>query len=178
MGCILNIHITSKLCHPQKYVGWDTQKTRAPYFGVMLHEGIDMILAEKIYSFFCQYKDEIDLPWFSGFPKNCCESASIFLGKAIKEASPNSDIFYIKGENIDGESHYWLEVNGLVIDITIEQFECFTCPIYSSMSHPLSHEFNVSRKIDIDTAFKEYDSTNDTYKNTLLVNLNYLLREK
>lgn len=34
MGCILNIHITSKLCHPQKYVGWDTQKTRAPYFGV------------------------------------------------------------------------------------------------------------------------------------------------
>jgi hypothetical protein len=34
MGCILNIHITSKLCRPQKYVGWDTQKTRAPYFGV------------------------------------------------------------------------------------------------------------------------------------------------
>ncbi len=144
----------------------------------MLPEGVDMILAEKIYSFFCQYKDEINLPWFSSFPKNCCESASIFLGKAIKEAIPDSDIFYVKGESVDGESHYWLEVNNLVVDITIEQFEGESSPIYSAGNHPLSDEFKVSRKVEINTAFKEFDRTNDTYKNTLLVNLNYLLNEK
>lgn len=144
----------------------------------MLLEGVVMILAEKVYSFFCQYKDKIDLPWFSGFPKNCCEGASVFLGKAIKEAIPNSNIFYVKGESLDGDSHYWIEVNDLVIDITIEQFEGISSPVYSVVNHPLSNKFKTTQKIDINTAFKEYDGTNDTYKNTLLVNLNYLLNEK
>lgn len=134
-----------------------------------------MELAEKIYFFFIENKNEIDLPFFKSFPKNCCESASLFLGKIIKEKKPQYEVFFVKGLSGDGECHYWLEIDRFVVDITIEQFDGFESPVYSAAVHPLVNNFKNLHKIDILTAFTEYEGTNKIYKNTLLVNMNLSL---
>jgi len=54
------------------------------------------------------------------FPKDCCFEASLLVGKVFSELKYDVKIHdgYYKCEN-----HYWNEINGMLFDITIDQFE-------------------------------------------------------
>ncbi|WP_073664360.1 hypothetical protein [Pseudomonas aeruginosa] len=55
------------------------------------------------------------------FPSGCCCAVSVLLGDYLKRqlCLPAE---YVQGIR-DGDSHGWIELNGIVIDITSDQFE-------------------------------------------------------
>ncbi|TXZ98422.1 hypothetical protein FXE22_06015 [Vibrio cholerae] len=84
------------------------------------------------------------LPVFKDFPQNCCEHASVFLGFYTSLIFPELEIVVVRGRNesIHGfQYHFWLEINGQVIDLTIDQFSEYSRAIYCENSHPLAVEF-------------------------------------
>ncbi|EOV4650941.1 hypothetical protein ACONRW_004522 [Vibrio parahaemolyticus] len=37
--------------------------------------------------------------------------------------------------------HFWLEINGQVVDLTVDQFKGYSAPIYAGNVHPLADEY-------------------------------------
>lgn len=131
--------------------------------------------SKKVRDFFKKSNRNIDLPNFWRFPTDSCEGASLFLGNILKELFPESIILYIKGYNPNGRIHFWLNVDGLIFDITADQFPEVDIPIYASKVQPLETEFNDLEIRPIEEAFLESDVTNSTYKNTLMSEIRFFL---
>ena len=68
---------------------------------------------------------------FSSFPNGCCVITSHILARyLIREYGLKDNIKIIHGEHPNEHWHYWVEVNGCIVDITADQFEFFKgCPI-------------------------------------------------
>lgn len=99
----------------------------------------------------------IELPFFEGFPDNCCEGASSFLAFYLMDKFPKKDIYVIHGKSSDGyENHYWVEIDGLIYDLTADQFDEVTEPIYGAKSHPMSFLFSVTSRQFASCFFGEY----------------------
>lgn len=76
----------------------------------VFRRGIDELAAEG------------NLPWaLMGFPHGCCGVTSTILGVYLN-ARYGLGIEQVLADR-DGKSHAWLEIGGLVIDITGDQFE-------------------------------------------------------
>jgi hypothetical protein len=58
---------------------------------------------------------------FDSFPRGTCGPVSELLGRYLMEAG-FKDVMYVCGERQDKGSHAWLEVGGIVLDITGDQF--------------------------------------------------------
>ncbi|EGQ7769571.1 hypothetical protein MA612_004549 [Vibrio parahaemolyticus] len=89
------------------------------------------------------------LPFYKYFPKNCCEHTSVFLGFYISLIFPELEIEIIRGRNesIHGlQYHFWLEIDGSVVDLTVDQFKGYDAPIYCENAHPLAAEFVEDRR--------------------------------
>ena len=75
--------------------------------------------------------DEID--WskmpigFNGFPRGTCGDISDILAEYLYSIG-FSNITYVCGER-NGGSHAWLEISGLAIDITADQFDDVNEPV-------------------------------------------------
>lgn len=61
------------------------------------------------------------IPFLHTFPKNCCEISSYLFGKIAKELDPKSEVRLVEGK-FNGERHYWIVIDGLIYDLTIDQF--------------------------------------------------------
>lgn len=131
----------------------------------------------KIRRLFELGKDSIDLPFFCSFPKKSCEGTSLFLGAYLKEIFPSSNILYVKGYDKNGSIHFWLEIDGKVFDPTLDQFDGFNSPLWSEDSHPLKAVFDDVNKQEISKAFESSDVTNPTYKNSMMVEIRYFLKQ-
>lgn len=132
-------------------------------------------ISKKVRKFFEKANRNIDLPGFWRFPTGACEGASLFLGNMLKELFPDSKITYIKGYSHSGSIHFWLDVDGLIFDITADQFSEVDSPIYASSIQPLETDFNDLEKQTIEEAFLKSDITNPTYKNLLMIELRFHL---
>ncbi|QRV23826.1 hypothetical protein [Marinomonas foliarum] len=119
--------------------------------------------SEEIRLVFEQNKDHIDLPFFYSFPVNSCESSACIHGVFLKDKFPNIKIEVLHGYNEDNdENHYWLEIDGLVFDITCDQFDGVSMPIYGYLTHPMSDYFNhVERFTIIDFVINYLDAVVD-----------------
>lgn len=61
------------------------------------------------------------LSWLrDNFPTGCCREASDMLGTLLRERY-GIEAAVVLGE-IDDHSHAWLEIDGLIVDITADQF--------------------------------------------------------
>ena len=72
------------------------------------------------------------------FPVMSCKLASIILAYHLTKLSPTTIVYGISGiakdlKNENNISHYWLEVQGLALDITSDQYNLIS-----------DHELNVS----------------------------------
>lgn len=134
-----------------------------------------VIFSKRIRAVFQIDREKIDLPFFSGFPTNSCRGASIFLGYLLNEHFPDSMIQLIHGSNrYKNEHHYWLEVDGYVFDITADQFDQFSSPIYASLANPLQGYFSVVERSCVVTSYVGYD-LEETLKSDTLRNISVLL---
>lgn len=68
-----------------------------------------------------QISDEHKIPYFPPFPHGWCGCVSRVLGAWLTNSFPGNEFFYICG-NQSG-SHAWIEYNGIILDITADQFD-------------------------------------------------------
>lgn len=79
---------------------------------------------------------------FNYFPRGCCEHSSVLFGYYIDLYFPQLGVEIIRGKDIEnGGYHFWLEINGKVFDLTIDQFEEADTPVYGLEQHPMSDIF-------------------------------------
>lgn len=63
-----------------------------------------------------------EVPYFmKGFPSGCCGITSELLGDYLNSMGVGT-FEYVWGE-LEGASHAWLECDGVIVDITSDQFE-------------------------------------------------------
>jgi hypothetical protein len=85
-------------------------------------------------------KDELPLS-LADFPVGSCADASILLGTYFKDNGINGFIL-IKGKRGVGsslETHYWLEKDKMIVDITADQFEDIHEAIFITDSNSTWH---------------------------------------
>jgi hypothetical protein len=61
-------------------------------------------------------------PEFSSFPHGSCGSAAIVLNAMIEEELGVSATYVAGVRSVDERSHAWLEFDGLIVDVTADQF--------------------------------------------------------
>ncbi|WP_417502864.1 hypothetical protein [Marinobacter sp.] len=116
------------------------------------------VLVRHVREYMQNNRSEIDAPFFSGFPNNCCESASILLGIVLARCYPKQQVYFIKSEVIFGQGmHFWIEAGGSVYDITCDQFKSFSEPIIGGSRSELSQYFSVSEQTEIEKKLVNYD---------------------
>lgn len=70
-----------------------------------------------------------DIHAFQNFPSGSCGDASILLGEYLHQTG-HGDWEYVTGERVrDLYSHAWIEQDGLIVDITADQFDDVDQPV-------------------------------------------------
>lgn len=70
-----------------------------------------------------------DIHAFRDFPRGSCGDASILLGEYLHQTG-HGDWEYVTGERLsDFYTHAWLEQDGLILDITADQFDGVDEPV-------------------------------------------------
>ncbi|OEE65881.1 hypothetical protein A1OO_08715 [Enterovibrio norvegicus FF-33] len=109
----------------------------------MKHEIVQ--LAQRIRSIYEKASHE-DFSLFMGsfeFPKNSCEGASRVFAHIVKSKHPECDVKVIEGYDYpNDERHYWVVVNELIYDLTSDQFDEFSVPLFGVNYTPLSEKFS------------------------------------
>lgn len=80
-------------------------------------------------------------PFSASYPKNCCESVSLIFYYLMKEKYPSAMVRIVHGTKAEHEDHFWLEVDGLIFDLTAHQFENVEAPILGEKSSSLTEEY-------------------------------------
>ena len=91
-------------------------------------ESVSLLKAE-VYRFrhaIDQYVEREPHPFLTQFPAGCCKHASLLLARYFGEMQRMKPELIANGRRINEEghreSHAWLELDGIVIDITADQF--------------------------------------------------------
>jgi hypothetical protein len=76
---------------------------------------------------------------FDGFPNGSCGEASMLLRTFLKEQGLGT-FQYVSGKR-EGRTHAWLELNGLIVDITADQFSDCEEPVVVTSLSPFHESF-------------------------------------
>ena len=103
------------------------------------------------------------LPFFTSFPLNCCQGASVVFGMLVSLLPTQHTVTVVKGNTRDRrESHYWLEIDGLIYDLTQFQetlgsrFDGIDVPLYGAAKHPLRMHFFYKERQSAVLAFRTF----------------------
>ena len=110
------------------------------------------------------------LPWFHSFPRNSCESSSSYLARALKKRHPELGISVMKGTGSKG-SHFWVEAEGYVLDLTIDPFDEYRPPIFNFAPHPSHKLFDEVEGMSAETAWVTLGAGCQVFFNSLLQSL-------
>ena len=100
-------------------------------------------IAKMVRQCFDMHHEELELPFFEDFPKNCCESSSCLFAFYLSLKFIGHDIYVVHGTSKCGqENHIWVEVDKLIFDLTADQFEEVQAPIFGETNSVLLSEFS------------------------------------
>lgn len=99
--------------------------------------------ASNLVSFLEQNKFAQIYPYFRSYfyPEGCCESVSLIFIYLMKAKYPSAKARVVRGTNTKQEHHFWVEIEGLIFDLTAHQFEPFETPILGEKSSSLTKEY-------------------------------------
>jgi hypothetical protein len=89
---------------------------------------------------FEQHHDYISKIFFNNFPNGSCGPSADILAQYLSSKGIK-DIEYVYGEN-NSKSHGWLEIEGLIIDITGDQFDDGVEGVYISTNRDFHDKFS------------------------------------
>lgn len=99
---------------------------------------------EKIRAAF-ECMDRSNLPiTFQEFPRGACGDTCEVLAEILQELGYGSSR-YVAGCRENGNSHAWLEWNSIIIDITADQFDEISDPVYMGPSNSFYESFSVQQ---------------------------------
>lgn len=101
---------------------------------------------------FLEYSAQKNLERDAGlphFPSGCCDFSSELLAVKLQEKDPSNCYQYVCGQDELGCYHAWVECNGIIIDITADQFNGVTEKIIISQSSKFHKRYSSLEKIDI-----------------------------
>ncbi|WP_422416754.1 hypothetical protein [Pseudomonas sp. GZD-222] len=95
----------------------------------MIHPDVQFQLQVSLNQLVSRFRDAVEhvmaTAWvpghIRGFPEGCCGTISELLGEHLNSLDIG-EFNYVCGEKRGGATHAWLEVYGLVVDITADQF--------------------------------------------------------
>ncbi|MCU7974890.1 hypothetical protein L5M43_06300 [Shewanella sp. SW36] len=111
------------------------------------------------------YSNSIELPHFYNFPRNCCEGTSIYFAFLAMQLFPSANVEVVHAWNLDDEHHYWVDIDGLVFDLTADQFDECNAPIIGDAQSPLSQMFPIYERSFASVAICDYDAIDEDSKN-------------
>jgi len=132
--------------------------------------------AKSVRKIFENNKDTIDLPFLYSFPINSCEAVSIYFAFLMMEKFPNASVEVIHAWNSDDEHHYWVEAEGLVYDITADQFPEVPGAYYGVPTSPLLSMFSRTERKTASVAMVDYDGIERVRKDVVYHQLTTLLK--
>jgi len=94
---------------------------------------------------------------FKKFPRGACGVTCLLLAKWLEE-NGEGDFYYVSGRRGKGKgvhSHAWLERNGTIVDITADQFQGGTPPVYVGPPSAFHKTFRVDQTHEAD--FENYN---------------------
>lgn len=96
-------------------------------------------------------KEQIVKGYLSGFPAGRCGLTCRVLGPWLIGLFPNYDYEYVCGFH-GRQSHAWIEMNNLIIDITADQFDNISEPVIVTYDHSFHDTFTakIYRKLSIE----------------------------
>lgn len=120
---------------------------------------------------------QLDLHIIHRFPVASCETASLLLGKILVDEYPDKDIKLVKGTNTNKyEMHYWISVDGFTFDITADQFDGVSAPLYGKESQVVINRFDALEILPIQQALLENDFSNTKVEE--FIELSKIIRNK
>lgn len=128
-------------------------------------------LATELRSAIKTCEDRFKPFWFKDFPSGTCLDSCLLLIRWFAENKLNS-FTIVKGSR-NGSSHAWLEKEGIIIDITANQFEDNYSEVMVTRDKSWHLQFEEERRT-IET-IEDYDDPNSS---RLIKFYNYLLRNK
>ena len=87
------------------------------------------------------------LEGLQSFPRGACGNASVLLGEWLIRKGFEG-IEYVSGSSDEFKTHAWLECDGLIIDITADQFDMGMPPVFVSRDRSFHNQFQVSARCD------------------------------
>lgn len=99
--------------------------------------------------FFQENPDATAMPFMHSFPKNACERSAGLLAAALAVKYKNRRVIFVKGRcNRNGEMHFWLEIDTVVVDPTAHQFEEINAPLICIKPNPLEAKFRRDQEFE------------------------------
>ncbi len=115
-------------------------------------------LAEQTRAYLEAHRETLDLPFLHSFPKNCCEIASLVLGYILKDAHPSIEFIVVKADRPGHGKHFWLEAEGKIFDITADQVDGISSPVFGDTFVPLPlREYEIYEKTEIGQELRNHD---------------------
>jgi hypothetical protein len=96
---------------------------------------------------------------FQKFPRGSCEDVVLLLGTFLKEQGVGT-FTYVVGERGKGRSwrsHAWLEADGVIVDITADQFPEIAEPVIVTTHSVWHKKFKQERPHEADHHVYEHD---------------------
>lgn len=89
-------------------------------------------------------KKDLSIGFFI-FPKAACSDTSTLLGIALREANLG-EFQFINGRS-ETHSHAWLELNGIVVDITADQFDAKLPSVYVGELNEWYAQWSIDKQV-------------------------------
>ena len=90
--------------------------------------------------------DKSNLPvTFNDFPHGACGDTCEVLAELLRELG-HGGFQYKVGRRKNGNSHAWLEINSVIIDITADQFDEISDPVYIGPSNSWYQSFDIQQE--------------------------------
>lgn len=125
--------------------------------------------ASKAVRFFCREEQVSRLPFVHSFPRNSCEVVSAFLAATLQHKYVSSTVAVVMAYGrASNEWHFWVEIDGFVIDATAHQFPEYEHPLVCVGPSPLVARFPDIERLQPEAALRRLTSIDLLVKQSIV----------
>lgn len=128
--------------------------------------------ASKAGTFFCRAEQVNTLPFVHSFPRNSCDVVSAFLAAALQKKYVQSTVVVVRAyERASNEWHFWVDVDGFVVDVTAHQFPGHEHPLVCVGPSPLVARFPDIEHLQPEAALRRMAAIGLELKQSIIASL-------
>jgi hypothetical protein len=113
-----------------------------------MHKGRREVMKDDLVKIRAAFErlDKSNLPvTFRNFPRGACRDTCDVLAEILKELG-HGTFQYVAGRRKNGNSHAWLQSDAVIVDITADQFDEISEPVYLGPLNSWYQSFEVQQE--------------------------------